>query len=303
MKRNDTAPPSNGTSPGVIYYDWQNVLNGTLVINGTHLESITLFNQDYITEVIAPNVETISGFFNIWTAPRLKRLWFPKLKEVKGIAIRDAPALSELSGNFYRGNAITLTSTSDEDYSFFEKLVILNTGIKALSLNSVAGVGDGDGDIKLIENPYLERLTLTGLVRAPREIEITYNGDKLKTRPQISFPDLEYSSHIEIAYVSELNLPQLRNSTGTLSVRLSTMKYLEYPSLVNGGAVTFSINPNLERVELPNFETTIYYAREDGSGWVLGFWDNPKLISWTAPPKYRTSPKGGATTLWGNFKR
>jgi len=293
----------NVTSPAGVYLDYQNVKNGSLQINGTSLEYITILDQTYITEIIAPNVEFITESIYIVNAPRLKRLWFPKLKEVKGISIRDAPSLSTLSGNFFPGNGITLTSTAGDEYNGYEKLVIANTGIKALSLNSVPGVGLGDGTIQVLNNPRLEKFTLTGLVRGPRDIIIQDNGAKLKTKTQVSFPDLENSWQMDINFASRVDLPQLRNSSGTLKIWKSTMKYLELPALVNAGAVVILLNPNLERIEMPVFETIIRYAEEDGTGWVLGIYDNDKLTAWTAPPRYRRSPEGEWTVLHGNFKK
>jgi len=291
------SPPTAG-----VYLDYQNIHNGSLRINGTSLEYITILSQPYITEIIAPNVEVITESIYIVDLPLLKRLWFPKLREVKGISIRDAPLLSQLSGNFSPGNRVTLTSTADDEYNGNEKLVISNTAIKALSLNSVPGVGLGDGTIQILNNPYLEKFTLSGLVRGPREIEVSDNGAKLKTRTQVSFPDLETSWQLDINFASRINIPQLRNSSGTLRLWKSTMKNLELPTLVNAGAVVILLNPKLERIEMPVFETTIRYAEGDGTGYVLGIYDNDKLTSWTAPPRYRPSP-GGETVLYGNFKK
>lgn len=284
------------------YVDHWNDTASTIEIKETSLSSLLVLNSKNLTTIIAPNLETINGRLYIASATKLKRLWLPKLREVKSITIIDSPSLSELSDNFLSGNdAVTITARAYEP-GVIHDFIVKNTALKSLTVNSIAGTGGPeDGNILIADNPYLENFTMTGLVNGPPSIEVEDSGNKTDTGITVSFPDLQTSAYIGLSSISHYDLPQLRNATGTIEIWKSSMKTIEFPSLVSAGAIRIMNNENLERIQMDALETIERYTElwDGGDGSSLGIWDNSRLTTYVAPPKYRY----GNTILWGNFAK
>jgi hypothetical protein len=284
------------------YVDHWNDTASTIEIKETSLSSLLVLNSKNLTTLIAPNLETINGRLYIASATKLKRLWLPKLREVKTITIIDSPSLSEVSDNFYSGNnAVTITARTYEP-GVIHEFNIKNTALKSIAVNCIAGTGGPeDGNILIADNPYLENFTMTGLVNGPSIIEIQDNGSKARTRTKINFPDLQLSAYIGLSRVSDFSLPQLRNLTGTIEIWKSMMTTIELPSLIGAGAIRIISNENLERIEMPAFEkigrSTV--RGDEGDGDSVGIWDNGRLTTWVAPPRFRS----GSTFLQGKFDK
>ncbi|KAF3909782.1 hypothetical protein ABW21_db0200173 [Orbilia brochopaga] len=222
----------------------------TVEINLDRLKAIHGMVQVYLADSTlrfsAYNLTTVGGLFmmagSLNGSSNLREISMPKLKSVPGLDLTWMPNLRDLRFPSRINNpqpAIRLT--------------IMNTGLESVTdLNidytSIQQVYFG-------ANPNLKDINLS-----LKSITVNLDIDGAGSKPNVSFPQLQYLNTANIHDVSSLDFVKLESMGGALGVYdSSNLKTLEMPLLTQIGTKTLSVlaianNTGLENVLFPSLQ-------------------------------------------------
>jgi len=225
------------------------ILAGDLIIGPNlviaNIEGIRTIRGDLIAsndvdlqQLIAPELATIEGKFNLTSLTVLGRLSFPVLRSVGEIYWQTLPALSslEFAAQVTRAERVTITDTVLES-------------LQGINLVTVARF-----DIN--NNRFLKEVSVQ-LTSISDGLAIEFNSPSVIA----SFPNLTWANNATFRSCGSVLLPSLTTVNGSLGFFENTFESFKAPGLtavgtgINGGGVTFANNDDLKNVTMPELKT------------------------------------------------
>jgi len=246
-------------------------LSGDLVIGPNlviaNIEGIRTIRGDLIAasavdlqQLIAPELATIEGLFNLTSLTVLQRLAFGSLRTVGGIYWQTLPALNALdfTAQVTQAESVTITDTILES-------------LQGINLRSVAR-------FNINNNRYLKEVTVQ-LANITDSLAIEFNSPSVIA----SFPNLTWANNATFRSCGNVQLPNLATVNGSLGFFENDFETFKAPKLIavgtgtKGGDITFANNDNLKNVSMPELKTiggTLQFVNDSSVTDITGF---PKL--------------------------
>lgn len=205
-------------------------LDGVREISG----SLTCNGASNITDLSAPDLETIGDEFNLKGLSGLQSLNFDSLNEVGSIDFDSLAHLSQFS--FTKG------------VSKAESVKITNTfltSLKGITLDKVS-------NLYIANNIYLTEVDVDEMKKITGDVDFSSNHKNLK----ISFPNLKEAQNMTFRNASSVSLPSLESVAGGLGFYSNYMESFQGPNLTEVDSfLVFNDNSALTNISLPNLES------------------------------------------------
>lgn len=242
-------------------------LEGVREIKG----SLTCDGGANITELSAPDLETIGDDFTLTGLSGLNNLKFDSLKEVGAIKFDSLAHLSKFA--FTKGvskaKSVTITNT-------------FLTTLEGIALDSVE-------TLYIANNIYLKEVDVNQMKKATGDVNFSGNHKNLK----ISFPNLKEAQNMTFRNASSVSIPSLKSVSGGLGFYSSYMESFQAPNLTEvDSALVFNDNVALTNISLP-------LLKEVGGTFQIA--NNTQLKQITGIPKLETIE--GALDFSGNVTK
>lgn len=201
-------------------------LDGVREIKG----SLTSDGASNITDLSAPELETIGKEFSLKGLSDLNNLKFDSLKKVGSIKFDSLAHLNKFS--FTKGvskaKSVTITNT-------------FLTTLEGIELDSVE-------NLYIANNIYLKEVDVNQMKKITGDVDFSSNHKQLK----ISFPNLKEAQNMTFRNVSSVSLPSLESVAGGLGFYSNYMESFLGPNLTDvGSALVFNDNSALTNISLP----------------------------------------------------
>lgn len=209
-------------------------LSGEVVITGYHdaiLKLNDLIHLDGLFEVRdspdlvrieLPNLELISGEFKLHELTSLGFLQAPNLSLVSKIHWSVLPILSAIDISFEKISSLTSIVVSDTSLSYI--MGITSPTMSQFNINN---------------NRFLESVS-ADVESVTEMLHIAANGDRIN----VDLPRLHTTRNLSIHNVEQLNLRELKECKGSMSLSSNELNAVELPQLTKVGG-TLSLNNNL----------------------------------------------------------
>jgi len=215
-----------------------------------------------LQQLIAPELTSIEGTFNMTSLTVLGTLRFPFLRSVGTIYWQTLPALStlEFTSQVTQADRVTITDT------ILESLQGINlVTVQRFDINN---------------NRYLKEVKVQ-LTNITDSLAIEFNSPSVVA----SFPNLTWANNATFRSCGQVLLPNLVTVNGSLGFFENTFESFAAPDLTavgtgtEGGDVTFANNDDLKNVSMPELKTifgTLQFVNDSAIVEIEGF---PKLSS------------------------
>ncbi|KAK6524311.1 hypothetical protein TWF694_005963 [Orbilia ellipsospora] len=237
-----------------------NLVTATINTIRTIKGDLIVANAVNLQTLIAPELASIEGTFNMTSLTVLGTLTFNSLKSVGQIYWQTLPALTTL------GFAAQVTQA--------DKVTITDTILESLDGINLVSVQQ----FNINNNRYLKEVTVQ-LTNITDSLAIEFNSPSVAA----SFPNLTWANNATFRSCGSVSLPVLASVNGSLGFFENTFESLVTPKLTEvgtgtgGGDITFANNTALTNVSMPlltQIYGTLQFVNDSQVREITGF---PKL--------------------------
>jgi len=234
-------------------------ITGSLICNG----------GENVTDLSAPDLETIGADFSLKGLSQLKSLTFDSLTEVGSIEFDSLAHLSQLAfaAGVSKAESVKITNT-------------FLTSLNGIALDTVA-------NLYIANNIYLTEVDVDEIEKITGDVDFAGNHKNLK----ISFPNLKEAQNMTFRNASSVSLPSLESVAGGLGFYSSYLESFSGPNLTEVESfLVFNDNSALTNISLPLLKSV---------GGTFQIANNTQLEQVNGVPKLETIE--GALDFSGNF--
>lgn len=201
------------------------------------------------------NLKKVNGDFRIETSPDLVRVEAPLLteitqgyfmKELTSLSLISFPSLSSVKALEWRVIPILSNVRFSSQISNIENIVISDTSLTGFSGFQTKTLRNLD----INNNRFLETLN-SNVETINGKLQIVSNAKNLK----VNLPELSIIQNMSINNVRDLNLENVTEVTGSISITDNYFNEFHLPNLNKiGGTLSISKNSHLEKIDLKGLE-------------------------------------------------
>nr|WCU24496.1 Sps2 [Candida metapsilosis] len=193
---------------------------------------LSIFKSPELVRIESPQLQSISGQFQLFELTSLALISVPSLKQVQALKWEILPILSNVQFNAeIKGiESITIADTSLTGFSGF-----VANELKVLDINN---------------NRFLDTIDCN-VEKVTQLLHISANSNEIK----VQLPNLKQVEELSIHNVAVLNLGNLERVDKSMSLSSSLVHAVKLPKLKYiGGTLNLSKNSRLEVVEFPELD-------------------------------------------------
>lgn len=194
--------------------------------------NLSIFKSPELVRIESPQLQSISGQFQLFELTSLALISVPSLKQVLALKWEILPILSNVQFNAeIKGiESITISDTSLTGFSGF-----VANELKVLDINN---------------NRFLDTIDCN-VEKVTQLLHISANSNEIK----VQLPNLKHVEELSIHNVAILNLGNLERVGKSMSMSSSLFHAIKLPKLKYiGGTLNLSKNSKLEVVEFPELD-------------------------------------------------
>lgn len=192
-----------------------------------------LAKNSSITELSAPNLNSIGDTLSLSTCTALRSLDMSSLTKVKILKLEALPKLQALGFTRTVSQATSILITNTD-----------LTSLQGLDLETV-------GDFMVTNNPHLTEINVSKMTNITGYLNFAANHKDLSVR----FPSLEGAHNMTFRNVSEASLPSLAKMDGLLGFYSNFFMNISAPNLTATGDLVFTSNSMVMNISMPKLET------------------------------------------------
>ncbi|KAI5948879.1 hypothetical protein KGF57_005072 [Candida theae] len=193
---------------------------------------LSIFKSPELVRIESPQLQSISGEFQLYELTSLALISVPSLKRVLSLKWEILPILSNVQFNAeIKGiESITISDTSLTGFSGF-----VASDLKVLDINN---------------NRFLDTIDCN-VEKVTQLLHVSANSNEIK----VQLPNLKQVEELSIHNVATLNLGSLERVGKSMSLSSSLLHSIKLPKLKYiGGTLNISKNSKLEVVEFPELD-------------------------------------------------
>ncbi|DAA74636.1 TPA_exp: Cell surface GPI-anchored protein [Trichophyton benhamiae CBS 112371] len=186
-----------------------------------------------ITELSAPNLNSIGDALSLSTCTALRSLDLSSLTKVKTLSLEALPKLQALGFTRTVSQATSILITNTD-----------LTSLQGLDLETV-------GDFMVTNNPHLMEINVNKMTNITGYLNFAANNKQLS----VKFPNLEGAHNMTFRNVSDASLPSLHKMDGLLGFYSNFFMNISAPNLTATGDLVFTSNSAVMNISMPKLET------------------------------------------------